>query len=143
MKTIKKMDGRESKLSSPPFLLFSPDALHPVGGILPPARGAVAVPHPDRKISDVLLPMCFCVIRCRIQLAKLQSSFAKSFCVFLGGETTIPQALRASSLYIREPFSHVPAGTCLLDKIGKFRRWVQGWYPAGFFVYGLCSVLYR
>ena len=52
----------------------------------------------------------------RIQLAKLQSSFAKSFCVFRGGNTTIPQALRASSLYTREPFSTRISGIFLSQR---------------------------
>ena len=50
----------------------------------------------------------------------------RDFCVFRGGKTTIPQALRASFLYTREPFLLVSSGNCLPDKMSKFRYWVQG-----------------
>ncbi|MBQ6950233.1 MAG: hypothetical protein IJN44_01910 [Clostridia bacterium] len=58
------------------------------------------------------------VRQCRSQLAIFQFAFAKGFCVFLGGKTAIPQALRACSLYTREPFSHVSAGlSCSSGKL--------------------------
>ncbi len=57
----------------------------------------------------------------------------KGFCVLREGETTIPQALRASSLYTKESFflffSHVTAGKCLPNKLRRFRYWVQGRCP--------------
>ncbi len=66
----------------------------------------------------------------RIQLAKLQFSFAKRFCMFREGGTTIPQALRASFLYTREPvFSCFSGKMCLIDKPSNFRHWVQGRWP--------------
>ncbi|MBQ6950575.1 MAG: hypothetical protein IJN44_03670, partial [Clostridia bacterium] len=52
------------------FLSFSPDALHPVDGILPPARGAGASGASNSQNYNLLLQM--------------------GFCVFLGGDTTIP-----------------------------------------------------
>ena len=74
MKTEKGVDG--NKFPPAPFFLFSPDALHPVGGVPPPARGAGARGSSNSQSFNLLLP--------------------REFCVFLGGETAIPQALRAS-----------------------------------------------
>ncbi|MBQ6951367.1 MAG: hypothetical protein IJN44_07740, partial [Clostridia bacterium] len=72
-----------------------PDALHPVGGILPPTRGAGASGASNSQ-SYIF--------------------FSKGFCVFCEGETTIPQALRTSSLYTRKPFSTRISGFFLFQR---------------------------
>ena len=95
MKILKKV-GWESELSHRSFFMFSPDALHPVDGILPPARVRTPVAHPTRKVT-----IFFC---------------QRDFCVFLGGNTTIPQALRASFLYTREPFFSCNSGIFLFQR---------------------------
>ncbi|MBQ6950019.1 MAG: hypothetical protein IJN44_00800, partial [Clostridia bacterium] len=62
MKT-KKMPVGKACFPTGYFLLFSPDALHPVGGVPPPARGA-AVPQPIR--NDAIF-FCKRVSACFVQ----------------------------------------------------------------------------
>ena len=79
MKTKKKPGEKAQAFSSGLFLLFSPDAKHPAGGVPPPSPWA-AVPQPTRKVTMFLLQRGFCVARSAgTQFAKMQSSFAKGF----------------------------------------------------------------
>ncbi len=106
MKT-KKKTGRESKLSPPVFSRF-------------PRMQCIRLAAFRRR------PVCASGTS-NSQTYNL--ILLRGFCVFLGGETTIPQALRASSLYTREPFLLVSAGKYLTNKSRRFRYWVQGRCP--------------
>ena len=116
MKTIKKgVDG--NKFPPTPFLLFSPDAMHPIGGnsIAAGPWWRVPVAHPTRKVT-----IFFCKEFLRVSWRGDDNPS--------GPTGQLPLHKGAFFLMFQRDYL-VPAGNCLPDKMRKFRHWVQGRWP--------------